>query len=86
MEQENIITEHKIFELYGDYILNHGERPKSIYRFAKDNEFEEKDFYDYFSSFEQIEKSMLANLFDKSVELASEVNSSNEITSKEKLR
>lgn len=85
MEQENIITEHKIFELYGDYILNHGETPKSIYCFAKDNEFEEKDFYDYFSSFEQIEKSMLANLFDKSVELASEVNSSDEITSKEKL-
>lgn len=85
MEQENIITEEKIFELYGDYILNHGERPKNIYRFAKDNEFEEKDFYYYFSSFEQIEKSMLVNLFNKSVELATEVNSSDEITSKEKL-
>lgn len=35
MEQKNIITEDKIFELYGDYILNHGERPKNIYRFAK---------------------------------------------------
>lgn len=85
MEQKNIITEDKIFELYGDYILNHGERPKNVYRFAKDNEFEEKDFYDYFSGFEQIEKSMLVNLFDKSVELASEVNSAEEITSKEKL-
>lgn len=85
MEQENIITEEKIFELYGDYILNHGERPKNIYRFAKDNEFEEKDFYDYFSSFEQIEKSMLVNLFNKSVELATKVNSSDQITSKEKL-
>lgn len=85
MEQENIITEEKIFELYGDYILNHGERPKNIYRFAKDNEFEEKDFYDYFSSFEQIEKSMLVNLFNKSVELGTEVNSSDKITSKEKL-
>ncbi|MCX8530780.1 TetR/AcrR family transcriptional regulator [Chryseobacterium luquanense] len=85
MEPKNIITEDKIFELYGDYILNHGERPKNIYRFAKDNEFEEKDFYDYFSSFEQIEKSMLVNLFEKSVELASKVSSSDEITSKEKL-
>lgn len=85
MEQKNIITEDKIFELYGDYILNHGERPKNIYRFAKDNDFEEKDFYDFFSSFEQIEKSMLVNLFNKSVELASNVNSSDEITSKEKL-
>ncbi|MCD9856746.1 TetR/AcrR family transcriptional regulator [Epilithonimonas sp. JDS] len=85
MEAKNIITEDKIFELYGDYILNHGERPKNIYRFAKDNAFEEKDFYDYFSSFEQIEKSMLVNLFDKSVELALEVNNSDEVTSKEKL-
>lgn len=85
MESKNLITQDKIFELYGDYILNHGERPKNVYRFAKDNEFEEKDFYDYFSGFEQIEKQMLVNLFDKSVELAWEVNSSDEITSKEKL-
>ncbi|WP_374460623.1 TetR/AcrR family transcriptional regulator [Chryseobacterium taeanense] len=85
MEQENITTEDKIFELYGDYILNHGERPKNIYRFAKENDFEEKDFYTCFSSFEQVEKSILANLFDKSVELASEVNSSDKINSKEKL-
>jgi hypothetical protein len=85
MERENLITEEKIFELYGDYILNHGERPKNIYRFAKDNEFEEKDFYDFFSGFEHIEKKMLVNLFDKSVELASEVNNPDEITSKEKL-
>lgn len=85
MEKESFITQDKIFELYGDYILNHGERPKNIYRFAKDNEFEEKDFYNYFSSFEQIEKLMLVNLFNKSIELASEVNDAEEVTSKEKL-
>lgn len=85
MEKENLITEEKIFELYSDYILNHGERPKNIYRFAKDNDFEEIYFYKHFSSFEQIEKLMLVNLFNKSVELASEVNNSDEVTSKEKL-
>lgn len=85
MEKENLITEEKIFELYGDYILYHGERPKNICRFAKDNNFEEKDFYDYFSSFEQIEKLMLVNLFNKSVELDSESNDSDKVTSKEKL-
>jgi len=85
MEKESFLTQDKIFELYGDYLLNHGERPKNIYRFAKDNEFEEKDFYHYFSDFEQIEKLMLVNLFNKSVELASEVNDAAEVTSKEKL-
>ena len=85
MEKENQITADKIFELYGEYILNHGERPKNIYLFAKDNDFEEKDFYDYFTSFEQIEKSMLVNLFDKSVALASEAHIGDEMTSKERL-
>jgi len=85
MENENILTEEKIFERYGDYILNHGERPKNIYRFAKDNEFEEKDFYNYFSSFEHIEKQMLEKLFRKSVDLASEINNTENITTKEKL-
>lgn len=85
MENENLITQEKIFELYGDYLLNHGERPKNIYRFARENKFEEIDFYNHFSSFEQIEKLMLVNLFNKSVELASEVNNSDEVISKEKL-
>lgn len=85
MEKENLITEEKIFEMYGDYLLNHSERPKNIYKFAKDNDFEEKDFYNHFSSFEQIEKLMLVNLFNKSVELASVVNNSDEVISKEKL-
>lgn len=85
MKQENMITEDKIFDLYGDYILNHGERPKNIYRFALDNQFEEKEFYNFFSSFEEIEKRMLANLFDKSVELASDVENNTTEDSKEKM-
>lgn len=85
MEKENQITEEKIFELYGDYILNHGKRPLNIYRFAKDNEFEEKDFYDYFADFEQIEKQILVSLFEKSVQLAAEVNMAQDISPKEKL-
>lgn len=85
MDKENLITEEKIFEHYGDYLLNHGERPKNIYRFARENKFEEIDFYNHFSSFEQIEKLMLVNLFNKSVELAAEVNNADEVISKEKV-
>lgn len=82
---ENTITQEKIFELFGDYLLNHGEKPKNVYLFAKENNFEEKEFYHYFSSFEQIEREMLNHLFLKSLELASEVNSSETATTKEKL-
>lgn len=85
MQEQVHITQEKIFELCGDYLLNHGEKPKNVYLFAKENNFEEKEFYHYFSGFEQIESEILNHLFTKSLELASEVNSSSEVTTKEKL-
>lgn len=85
MQEQTNITQEKLFEVYGDYLLNHGEKPKNVYLFAKQNGFEEKEFYHYFSGFDQIEKEMLNHLFTKSLELASEVNSSEETSTKEKL-
>lgn len=85
MEEQTTITQEKIFELYGDYLLNHGEKPKNVYLFAKENNFEEKEFYYYFSGFDHIEKEILNHLFIKSIELGAEVNSSEGISTKEKL-
>lgn len=85
MKKEIPITEEKIFELYADYILSHGEHPKSIYQFAKENKFEEQKFYDFFTSFDQLEKQILVKLFSKSLELVNEVNNADGMTSKEKL-
>lgn len=85
MKKEIPITEEKIFELYTDYILSHGEQPKSIYQFAKENKFEEQKFYDFFTSFDQLEKQILVKLFSKSLELVNEVNNGDGMTSKEKL-
>lgn len=85
MKKEIPITEEKIFELYTDYILSHGEQPKSIYQFAKENRFEEQKFYDFFTSFDQLEKQILVKLFSKSLELVNEVNNGDGMTSKEKL-
>lgn len=85
MKKEINITRDKIFELYGDYLLNHAERPKSIYQFAKKNGFDEKEFYDYFTSFDQIESQMLSHLFLSSQELVADINDTEMITAKEKL-
>ncbi|HFI4797909.1 TetR family transcriptional regulator C-terminal domain-containing protein [Elizabethkingia anophelis] len=85
MNKEAIISQERIIELYGDYLLNEGERPKNVYAFAKEHNFEEHEFYHYFSGIEQIEREIPDHIFKKSLELASEVNSSHEITTKEKL-
>lgn len=85
MKEQTNITQEKILELYGDYLLNHGKKPKNIFLFARENDFEEKEFYHYFSGFEQIERQMFDHLFTKSLELASEVNIADDVTTKEKL-
>lgn len=82
--QDNMNHE-KLLELYGDYILNHGERPKNIYLFAKENGFEEKEFYHYYSGFGHMEKEILNHLFKKSLELAAEADISREVPAKEAL-
>lgn len=46
---EDIITH------YMDYVLIHGEKPKSVYSYAKELEIEEQEFYTHFSSFEALE-------------------------------
>lgn len=84
MKNKNINKE-KLFSLYGDYILSNGEKPKNIYLFAKENDFEEENFYQYFSGFEQIEKEILNHFFTKSLELCEQTENWNEMTSKEKL-
>lgn len=84
MKNENINKE-KLLSLYGDYILSNGEKPKNIYLFAKENNFEEENFYQYFSGFDQIEKEILNHFFTKSLELCEQTENWKEMTSKEKL-
>ena len=84
MKNKNINKE-KLLSIYGDYILSNGEKPKNIYLFAKENDFEEENFYQYFSGFEQIEKEILNHFFTKSLELCEQTENWNEMTSKEKL-
>lgn len=64
MAKKKSITESKIIELYMDYVLTHNEQPKSVYAFAKDNNFEEQKFYEFFGSFDALEQSIFKVFFD----------------------
>lgn len=53
-----------IITLYADYCLMHGTRPASVYKFAKDNGFEEAEFYRFFASFDVLEHSYFTEMFN----------------------
>ena len=79
------INSEKILSDYGNYLLTHGERPKNIFVFAKENHFDEKEFYQFFSSFEHLEKEILKHFFQKSLELSLEIEGYEDMSTKERL-
>jgi hypothetical protein len=58
----------KIIEAYIKYVLLHGKSPVSVYAFVHENGMQEKDFYQYFSSFESVEQALIPHLFQETLQ------------------
>ncbi|MGB1169381.1 MAG: TetR family transcriptional regulator C-terminal domain-containing protein [Flavobacteriaceae bacterium] len=69
MAKKKKITQNDITSWYMDYVLNHNKKPSSVYSFAKENNFEENLFYNYYGSFEAIEKGIFKAFFDNTCTL-----------------
>ena len=67
MAKNKIILENDILSFYMDYVLEHNEKPTSVYSFVKANNFEESKFYEFFGSFEAIEKHVFKAFFDNTI-------------------
>jgi hypothetical protein len=67
--KKTAITQDKLLKDYSNYVLEHNEKPKSVFQFAKEIKIEEAQFYEFFSSFESIEKQYFKILFNKTVEV-----------------
>ena len=49
-------TKKALIAKYMDHVLEHEKIPTSIYKFCKDQKISEEDFYQYFGSFESLQK------------------------------
>ncbi len=79
------MDQKSLMERYSDYLLTEGKRPANVYSFAKKEGIPESDFYHYFSGFESIEKAYLSHFFDRSAELAMQMDGYADFNWKEKL-
>jgi len=61
--------DHKklILESFKNHVLEHGDLPKSVFKFAKDLKMKEEEFYTYFTSFESIKSTVLVDIFDETI-------------------
>ncbi|WP_340154683.1 TetR family transcriptional regulator C-terminal domain-containing protein [uncultured Winogradskyella sp.] len=67
MAKKKAIKQSDLIDFYMDYVLTHNHKPKSVYAFAKDNNFEEQKFYEFFGSFEALEQSIFKIFFDHTI-------------------
>ena len=68
-KKKKTISEDLIVSAYTDYCLTHGKKPNSVYEFAKLNGMDESDFYQFFASFEFLEKQYFVSMFTYTLEL-----------------
>lgn len=54
----------KITVAYREYVLTEGKQPASVFKFCKDQGFREDEFYQYFGSFEALEKAIWKNFIE----------------------
>ena len=63
------LSKEKIVSMYMDYVLEHNEKPKSVYKFSKINTITEKEFYNFFGTIESVEKEIFNMFYEKTIAL-----------------
>ena len=74
MSKKKEINKLEIITLYMGYILDHNAKPTSVYSFAKENKFEEAIFYEFYGSFEAIEKTIFNTFFENTIKILDKSN------------
>ena len=67
--KKSALTKEKIVSMYMNYTLEHGEKPKSVYKFTKISEISETEFYNFYGTIEIVEKEIFKMFYDKTIEL-----------------
>ena len=69
MDTENKTSKESIISCYMEFVLENNTKPKSVYSFAKNNDFEESNFYKFFASFESLEETIFSEFFHHTIQV-----------------
>lgn len=79
------LTSDKLIALYMDYVLENEKTPKSVYKFCKDNKLKEDEFYNFFGSFESLQKGIWERFFEHTLKVLETSPEYHEFTNREKM-
>ena len=75
----------QLIGLYMDYVLENERTPKTVYKFARENEITEQDFYNHFGSFDGLRKAIWEKFFVNSINVMEKAKEYESFSNREKL-
>lgn len=75
----------RLIEWYMAYTLENEQAPKSVYKFAKEHQIEEADFYRFFGSFDGLRNDIWKGFYGNTISVMEASKEYQEFTSREKL-
>ncbi|WP_299056513.1 TetR family transcriptional regulator C-terminal domain-containing protein [uncultured Polaribacter sp.] len=69
MARKKNITKDNLISWYMEFVLENNHQPKTIFSFAKENNFDEAEFYKFYGSFEAIEASIFSEFFNHTLHI-----------------
>ncbi len=85
MAKKKEITRIDIISAYMQFTLENGKQPDSVFAFAKHISITESEFYNFFGSFEKVERSIFKAFFDNTIELLNKNEAYKDFDAKSKL-
>jgi len=61
------LSQERVMTMYMEYVLEHGKRPASVFKFCKDHDIEEGAFYNFFGSFQGIREAVWVAFYDNTI-------------------
>ena len=85
MSKKNKISASEIITLYMDYVVEHNCKPDSVEDFAQLHLFDDVIFYNHFTSFKDLEKTIYNVLFENSLAILKQSPEYHSFSKKDKL-
>lgn len=79
------LDKEQLIALYMQQVLETGETPKSVYKFCKENKIEEQEFYNFYGSFEGLQKGIWEQFFTHTINVLETSPEYRDFTNREKM-
>ncbi|MBT0608339.1 TetR/AcrR family transcriptional regulator [Aequorivita echinoideorum] len=83
--KQSKITAEKIISIYMESVLEHEHVPTSVYKFCKENNITEAEFYEFFGSFDGLRKEIWNSFYQQTILLINKDAAFETYTNKEKM-